>query len=284
MRAGLGPAIGRSAMPSKASASSSGARVTAKPRRMSARMASWSCVIETRLGVKPAARQVRTIRPSLRAAVQSSSARSAMRTAGTLREPVAGRQRDHEALAQEVVALEVVRRLARARRVLEAEREMQLAGAHALGQVVAALVDADLDVGVALAQAGEGVGDEPGERGREGADAQPDAAAVGGRGDLGVGELEALGDGVGVREQDLALGGEPQAAGLALEQARADLALEGADLVGDRGLGERERAGGAGERAVVRDGAERQHATRIHSHRLSDCGKLHLKLSPGRAD
>ena len=105
---------------------------------------------------------------------------------------------------------------------------MQLAGAHALGQVVAALVDADLDVGVALAQAGEGGGDEPGERGREGADAQPDAAAVGGGGDLGVRELEALGDGVGVREQDLALGREPQAAGLALEQARPDLALQGA--------------------------------------------------------
>ena len=122
---------------------------------------------------------------------------------------------------------------------------MQLAGAHAVGQLVAALVDAHLGVGVLLAQAGDGGGDEPGERGREGADAQPDAAAVGGRGDLGVRELEALGDGVGVREQDLALAREPQAARLALEQARPDLALEGTDLVRDRGLRERERAGGA---------------------------------------
>ena len=77
-------------MPSKASASSSGASVTAKPRRMRARIASWSCVIETRFGVKPAARHVRTIRPSLSAAVQSSSRRSAMRTAGRCASPWPG--------------------------------------------------------------------------------------------------------------------------------------------------------------------------------------------------
>jgi len=54
---------------------------------------------------------------------------------------VAGRQCNHEALAQEVAALEVRRQVPRARRVLEAEREVQLAGEHALRQVVAALVD-----------------------------------------------------------------------------------------------------------------------------------------------
>ena len=89
--------------------------------------------------------------------------------------------------------------------------------------------------------------------------------AVGGGGELLVGELEALGDGVGVLEQDLALAGESKAAGLALEQPRADLALQCRDLVGDRRLGERELAGGARERALMRDGAERQHAARIHS-------------------
>ena len=43
----------------------------------------------------------------------------------------------------------------------------------------------------------------------------PSAAAA----SCAFGELEALGDGVGVLEQDLALAGEPQAAGLAVEAA-----------------------------------------------------------------
>ena len=116
-----------------------------------------------------------------------------------------------------------------------AER-FQLAGSHAGGQVVAAFVDADLGVGVALAEACNGGGYEPGERGRERADAQPRALCVGGDGELRVGELEALGDGVGVLEQDRAGGGEREAAGVAVDQPRADLAFEQRDLVGDRRL------------------------------------------------
>ena len=49
---------------------------------------------------------------------------------------------------------------------------------------------------------------------------------VSGLGELLACELETLGDGVGVREQDLPLAGESQAARLALEQARPDLALQ----------------------------------------------------------
>jgi hypothetical protein len=75
----------------------------------------------------------------------------------------------------------------------------------------------------------------------------------------------AAADGVGVHEQDLALAGQPQAAGLALQQARAYLALQGTDLIGHRGLGQGHRACCAREGAVVRDGAKRQDATRIHS-------------------
>jgi 2,5-diketo-D-gluconate reductase A len=129
------------------------------------------------------------------------------------------------------------------------------------------------------AHAREGGGHETGEGGREGADAQPGAAVLGGRGDLGLGELEALGDGVGVREQDLALAREPQAARLAVQQAHTDLALQGSDLVGDRWLGERERASGAGERAVVRNRAKCQDSTWIHSERLSEFENDYLRLS-----
>ena len=44
-------------------------------------------------------------------------------------------------------------------------------------------------------------------------------------------KLEALGDRVGMFEQDRALLGEPQTAGPTLEQGRAELALELGDLV-----------------------------------------------------
>ena len=64
----------------------------------------------------------------------------------------------------------------------------------------------------------------------------PCAAAL----ELVFGELEALGDGVCVLEQDLALAGEPQAAGRALQQPSADLALQRGHLVRDRWLGQRE--------------------------------------------
>ena len=50
------------------------------------------------------------------------------------------------------------------------------------------------------------LGHEPGERGGEGADPQPGALALGGDRQLRLGQPEAVGDGVGVLEQDLALG------------------------------------------------------------------------------
>jgi len=158
---------------------------------------------------------------------------------------VAGGERDHELLAQEVAPLEAGGLLAGEGAVLEGEREVQLAGADARREVLAAFVDGDLGVGVAVVETRDGGWDEPGERGREGADPQPGALGVGGDGELLAGELEALGDGVGVLEQDLALPGESQAAGLAVEQPGADLVLQRRDLVGDRWLGERELAGGA---------------------------------------
>ena len=142
-----------------------------------------------------------------------------------LREAVVGCKGDHEVFLQDVAAFEVGWLLAGLGSVLEGEREVQLAGAYSRGQVVAAFVDADLGVGVALAEACNGGGYEPGERGRERADAQPRALVVGGDGELRVGELEAFGDCVGVFEQDLALVGEPEAAGPAVKQPDADLCL-----------------------------------------------------------
>jgi hypothetical protein len=119
---------------------------------------------------------------------------------------------------------------------------------------------------------------EVGQRGRERADAQPPARLARDAAELLAREREALGDGVGVLEQDLAGAREPQPAGLAVDQPDADLALEGGDLVGHRGLRERERARCARERPLVRHRTERQHPPRIHSPILSACPNDHLKL------
>ena len=76
------------------------------------------------------------------------------------------------------------------------------------------------------------------------------------------------GDRIRVLEQDRALRLQAQAARLARQQPHADLALQRGDLVGHRRLGERQRARGARERALVGDGAEGQQAARVHSRRL----------------
>ena len=108
-----------------------------------------------------------------------------------------------------------------------------------------------------------------GERARERADAQLARRVARELLELARGELEPVGDHVGVREQQLAGGRERQPAGPALEQPRARLALERGDLLGDRGLGQRQRLGRARERAEPRDLAEREHAARIdHRHSL----------------
>src|SRR4051794_10705940 len=90
----------------------------------------------------------------------------------SLGERMVGGERDHEPFLQEVAAFEPGRVLAGEGAVLEVEGEVQVAGADARREVVAAFVDADFGVRIALAEACDGGGYEPGERGGEGADAQ----------------------------------------------------------------------------------------------------------------
>ena len=166
---------------------------------------------------------------------------------GALGQGMVGCERDHELLAKQVTAFGPGRFLPRAGAVLEGDREVQFTGPHACRQVVCALVDGDLGVGVVEPYACDGGGDEPGERGRKCADPQPRAPTFCGSGKLFPRELEALSDGVGVSEQDLALAGEPEAAGRTLEQPSADLAFQRRHLVGDRWLRQRELVGGPRE-------------------------------------
>jgi hypothetical protein len=197
---------------------------------------------------------------------------------------VVRRQRDQELLAQRQVAPFDSRRLVSGiGRVLERHGEVQLARSDPRRQVCAPFVHGDPRGGEPESQARDGGRHQPRQRGREGADAQSAPLLVRELGDLRACEREALGDDVGVLEQDRSRGGELEATGLAAQESHAGLALEGGDLVGHRRLRQREPAGGAGERALVRDGPEGQHAFRVHSSRLSICANDDLKLWHGRA-
>ena len=63
-------------------------------------------------------------------------------------------------------------------------------------------------------------GHETGECGRQRSDPEPGAPPGAGGRDLGARELEPSGDRVGVLEQGLALGGQPEPARASLEQPR----------------------------------------------------------------
>ena len=133
---------------------------------------------------------------------------------------------------------------------------------------VVALGDVGLDLGALGDQPGQRPGHVRGERARERADAQLAGGVPGQLGELPAGEVQPVGDDVGVLEQQRARGRERQPAGAALEQLRARLALERRDLLRDRGLGQRQGLGRAREGAEPRDLAESQHAARV-DHRLS---------------
>ena len=76
------------------------------------------------------------------------------------------------------------------------------------------------------------------------------------RQDLGLGQAQLGEDRLGVAQQDLAGRRQRHAARVAHEQARAELALQARDLLGDGRLGEGQRRRGIGERAARGDLAE----------------------------
>jgi hypothetical protein len=158
---------------------------------------------------------------------------------------VIGRQRDQERLTAQVVALDAVMLAPRQAGVLERDRDVQLAARHALGHHLATgLLDQHLGVGLLGPQRSHRLGHEHHERARERADPQPDALRRDDLRQLSARQREPLGDRIRVVQQRLARRRQLQPAGLAREQLRADFLLQRGDLLGDRRLGERERASG----------------------------------------
>ena len=125
-----------------------------------------------------------------------SSAPSASALSGTASqrgEPVAGRQRDQERLGQQVAPLDALVLAAFERRVLEPEREVQLAAGHALGELGRrALLEQHLARSRAAA-----LRHQPDQRAGKRADPQP-RRRVASSASCARRELEALGDRVRV--------------------------------------------------------------------------------------
>ena len=123
--------------------------------------------------------------------------------------------------------------------------------------------DRDLGVGHAAVQLGDRERDELGERG--GVRRDPHAALLAGEqlADLELGEREPVERGAGVLDQQRAGRGQLRPAARAVDERRADLGLERGEVLGDRGLGEVERGGGAGQRAGVGDRAQRAEASHV---------------------
>jgi len=81
------------------------------------------------------------------------------------------------------------------------------------------------------------------------------------------GPLLGLQQGTGVRQERLAVRGEPDAARGAAEQPHAQVPLQAGDALGDGLLGDRQLGGGLGKLPGVADGDERADGLEIHANR-----------------
>jgi hypothetical protein len=144
-------------------------------------------------------------------------------------------------------------------RVLEQHGHVQAPVGHAHRELLHGALDRLHPLGH---HARDGRGHQGGQCAGEAAHAQR-PAVVAELAELGVGQRQALGQCVGVLERDRARVGEGQAAGPAVQQPCAELALQGGDLLRYRGLGQRQVTRRRGERSGARDGAEGEQPARI---------------------
>ena len=157
----------------------------------------------------------------------------------------------------------------------ERHREVDVA-AEELGERLrrAALGDRHVGVGQSAAQVGDRERDEPGQRRRVGG--EPDAVLLAPDqvGDLLLGERQPVERGAGVLDEQRPGRRQLGTPARADDERRADLGLQRGQVLGDGGLGEVERGGRAGQRAVVGDRAQRAQAPQVvHKWSLSSVRK-----------
>ena len=125
------------------------------------------------------------------------------------------------------------------------ERQVDLPGAQQRAGLVGLGLDhAQLHLGVAAVEHGDGLRHQRGAGTLEAREAQPAAAQPGDRGQLLLGSVQAAEDRVGVLHERTARIREAHAARAAVHQTGAGLALERRDVLADRRLGEAERLRG----------------------------------------
>ena len=125
------------------------------------------------------------------------------------------------------------------------------------------LADRDLGVGQRAPQVGDRQRDEPGQRRRVAR--EPDAPLLvrDEVRDLDLGEREPVERGAGVLDEQAPGVRQLGPAARAGDERRADLGLERGQVLRDGGLGERQRVGRGGQRAVVGDRAQRAQAPEV---------------------
>ncbi len=114
-----------------------------------------------------------------------------------------------------------------------------------------ALGDLDAEPRVGVAQGAERVRDEGERGGLERGDPQHPRDAAQGRGEVGLRAFEAFQDGLGVRDEDLGLRGQPDPAPHGFQQRDPGLLLQDRQLLRDRRRAVGEGLGHGGERPAV---------------------------------
>ena len=161
---------------------------------------------------------------------------------------------------------------------LEHDRHLELSGAQHLDRVLGLLLDeGQLDVGVALREAGDRRRQHGCPGGGERGEPDPAAAHAGDGVELGLGGGEPREHDLGVIDQRAAGVGEEDAPAGAVDERGAGRLLERGDLLGDGGLRVRERLGGRGEGAVLGHRLEHPQLLDIeHNHSLSKPAEVRI--------
>jgi len=150
------------------------------------------------------------------------------------------------------------------RLMLVDEGEVQLPAGQPRDQPLAVVVEhGQVDVGVALVEAGHGAGDQGLDGGGEAGQPQPTPPQAGELAELLLGLVQVGEHRLGMRHQRPAGVGQAHRSHATLDEPGARLPLEGGDLLADRRLRERQRRGRGRERAAAGDLPQHPEPTRI---------------------
>jgi hypothetical protein len=141
--------------------------------------------------------------------------------------------------------------------ILLAEDHVELAGDQGWqGDFGLEFGDLDPQSGVLLLEVGECARDEGEDCGLEGGQAQRADGLVQGLGECGFGSFHLFQQHLGVRDEHVGLGGEPDPAAGWFEEAHPGLLLQCSELLGDRGRAVGQRLGHGGDGASTTELSE----------------------------